>query len=66
MHQLLQANCRVIGIAIHNPYDLQSFPQLRTYLATYEYTAPALEAAVRVVFGEVEARGVLPVSLSGL
>jgi beta-N-acetylhexosaminidase len=66
MHQLLQANCRVIGIAIRNPYDLQSFPQLRTYLATYEYTAPALEAAVRVVFGEIEARGVLPVSLSGL
>ena len=66
MYQLLQAGCRVIGIAIRNPYDLQSFPQLRTSLATYEYTAPALEAAVRVVFGEVEARGVLPVDLSGL
>jgi beta-N-acetylhexosaminidase len=66
IHQLLQAGCRVIGIAIRNPYDLQSFPRLRTYLATYEYTAPALEAAVRVVFGEAEARGVLPVSLEGL
>ncbi len=65
MQELLQAGCRVIGIAIRNPYDLQSFPQLRTYLATYEYTAPALEATVRVMFGEIEARGVLPVSLSG-
>ncbi len=66
VQELLQAGCRVIGIAIRNPYDLQSFSQLRTYLATYEYTAPALEAAVRVVFGEIEARGVLPVSLSGV
>jgi len=56
---------RVIGIAVRNPYDLQAFPQLRTFLATYEYTRPALLAAARVIFGECEARGRLPVSLSG-
>jgi len=63
MHQLLQMDRPIIGIAVYGPYDLLSFPQLRTYLATYEYTPPALEAAVRVLFGEIEAQGHLPVSL---
>lgn len=54
---------RIIGIAVHNPYDLQAFPELPTYLATYEYTPPALEAATRVLFGESEARGRLPVRM---
>ena len=55
---------RVIGIAVRNPYDMQVFPQLKTYLATYEYTCPALAAAARVIFGEREAKGHLPVSVS--
>jgi beta-N-acetylhexosaminidase len=60
---LIASGRRVIGIAVRNPYDLQAFPQLRTFLATYEYTRPALVAAVRVIFGEREARGHLPVSV---
>ncbi|MBA2396368.1 MAG: hypothetical protein H0V70_26885, partial [Ktedonobacteraceae bacterium] len=55
---------RVIGIAVRNPYDLAAYPQLRTYLATYEYTRPALLAAVRVIFGEKQAQGHLPVTVS--
>jgi len=60
---LIDNKRRVVGIAVRNPYDLQAFPQLRTYLATYEYTRPALVAAARVLFGEREARGHLPVSV---
>ena len=66
MRGLLEAQVRVIGIAVRNPYDLLAFPALGTYLATYEYTPGAVEAAVRVMFGEVEPRGRLPVSLPGL
>lgn len=55
-----------IGIAVVNPYDLMSFPELDTYLATYEYTPPAHEAAVRIIFGEIEPKGKLPVTLVGL
>jgi beta-N-acetylhexosaminidase len=55
---------RVIGIAVRNPYDLRAFQQLSTFLATYEYTRPALLAAARVIFGEREARGRLPVRVS--
>jgi len=56
----------VIGIAVYNPYDLLAFPELATYLVTYECTEPALEAAVQVLFGEAVPQGRLPVSLPGL
>jgi len=66
MRCLVQSGRRVIGIAARNPYDLLAFPQLRTCVATYEYTRPALVAAARVIFGEQEASGRLPVSIPGL
>jgi beta-N-acetylhexosaminidase len=66
VQQLLQMGRPIIGIASSNPYDLLAFPELRTCLATYEYTPPAFAAAVRVLFGEVQARGHLPVSIPGL
>lgn len=54
---------RIIGIAVRNPYDLAAFPALQTYLVTYEYTRPSLQAAARVLFGERDAHGKLPVSM---
>src|SRR5260370_8997973 len=59
---LVSSGRRIIVIAVRNPYDLQPFPQLRTYLVTYDYTRPALVAAVRVLFVESHARGHLPVA----
>ncbi len=66
VRQLVSSGRRVIGIAVRNPYDLLAFPQLRTYLVTYEYTRPALNAAARAIFGERQAYGHLPVSIPGL
>lgn len=66
VQRLLRTGKRVIGVGAGNPYDLLAFPQLRTYLTTYEYTRPALTSLARVLFGEIPARGHLPVSLPGL
>ena len=66
VRHLVSLGRRVIGIAVRNPYDLLAFPQLGTYLVTYEYTRPALNAAVRAIFGERQASGHLPVSIPGL
>ncbi|GER88224.1 beta-N-acetylhexosaminidase [Dictyobacter vulcani] len=66
VRHLLQTGKPVIGLAVYNPYDLLAIPELETYLVTYEYTPPALQAAARVLFGEVVAQGKLPVSLPGL
>ena len=62
MRALLPAGGRVVGLAICDPSDPASFPEVPIYLATYEYGEPALEAAVRVLFGEAEARGRPPVA----
>lgn len=61
---LLRLGTPVIGLVAGDPYDIPLFPGLRTCLATYEYTKPALLSAVRVLFGEIEATGRLPVTLS--
>jgi len=56
----------VIGLAAMNPYDILSFPELGTYLGTYEDTSAALLAATKVIFGEIRAVGRLPVTLEGI
>ncbi len=66
VQRLLQMGKPMIGIAAYNPYDLLAFPELGTYLVTYEYTQPAFAAVARVLFGEQRAIGRLPVSLPGL
>lgn len=63
VRHLVASGRRIIGIAVRNPYDLLAFPRLRTYLVTYEYTRPALTAAVRIIFGQRQAQGHLPVSI---
>jgi beta-N-acetylhexosaminidase len=66
VRRLMELNRRVVGIAVHNPYDLLAFPHVATYLATYEYTQPAMEAVAGVLWGEFGPQGHLPVSLPGL
>jgi beta-N-acetylhexosaminidase len=66
MRGLIATGCPLIGLAAYSPYDLLAFPELGAYLATYEYTQPAIAAAIRLLFGEIESQGKLPVSLPGL
>ncbi|WP_052888683.1 beta-N-acetylhexosaminidase [Thermogemmatispora carboxidivorans] len=61
-----EAPCPVVALAVYSPYDLLVCPQLTTYLLTYEYTRPAIEAAVAVLFGDSPPQGRLPVSLPSL
>ncbi len=66
MRSLVARGQRVVGLALREPYYLLAFPELGAYVAAYGSTPPALEAAVRVLFGESEPMGRLPVSLPGL
>jgi beta-N-acetylhexosaminidase len=54
---------KLIVVAVINPYDLMSFPEIDTYLVTYEYTPPAHEAFVRMLFGEIKNDNHLPVTI---
>lgn len=56
----------IVGISFGNPYLLESFRGLRTYVVTYG-DMPALQQAVaRALLGEIDVVGRLPISLPGL
>jgi beta-N-acetylhexosaminidase len=54
-----------IVISMRTPYDVRAFPEIDTYLCAYSYRPVTTEAIARVLFGEIEARGVLPCTIPG-
>lgn len=53
-------------VAMRTPYDLSVFPQIGTYLCCYSIRPVAMEAAARVIFGEITAKGILPCRIPGV
>ena len=60
---LVATGTAVIVVAVRDPYDIAYLPGVRTYLATYSYSPVAIEAAARVITGEVGPTGTLPVDV---
>ena len=56
----------VVGISFGNPYLLQSFPGLRTYMVAYGDMPSLQNAVARALLGEIDVVGKLPISLPGL
>jgi beta-N-acetylhexosaminidase len=56
----------IVGISFGNPYLLQSFSGLRTYLVAYGDMPSLQNAVARAVLGEIDITGKLPISLPGL
>jgi beta-N-acetylhexosaminidase len=56
----------IIAISFGNPYLLQSFPGLRTYIVAYGDMPSLQQAAARALLGEIDIVGKLPISLPGL
>ena len=63
---LIAAKTPVVGISFGNPYLLQSFPGLRTYVVVYGDMPALQQAAARALVGEIDVVGKLPISLPGL
>jgi len=63
---LLAAKTPIVGISFGNPYLLQSFPELRTYLVAYGDMPSLQQATARALLGEIDITGKLPISLPGL
>ncbi|QGQ99389.1 beta-N-acetylhexosaminidase [Paenibacillus psychroresistens] len=55
---------KLIVAALRNPYDLQKFPQICTYLACYENRPMAMKSLAKVLMGIIQPQGKLPVSLN--
>ncbi|EJT96594.1 glycoside hydrolase [Dacryopinax primogenitus] len=57
------ASPRIVVLATCAPYDLLEVSGMKdlSYMATFEFTVPALKTAVKVLFGELKAVGKVPV-----
>jgi beta-N-acetylhexosaminidase len=60
---LLGTGKPVVLVAARDPYDIAYFTQAPTYLATYSYRAVSMGSLARVLFGEVNPSGKLPVRI---
>jgi beta-N-acetylhexosaminidase len=63
---LIAAKSPIVGVSFGNPYLLQSFPGLRTYLVAYGDMPSLQQAVARALLGEIDIGGKLPISLPGL
>ena len=66
LSMLIEAKTPMLGISFGNPYLLQSFPGLRSYMVTYGDMPSLQQAAARAIAGEIDIVGRLPISLPGL
>ncbi|MFN2531013.1 MAG: glycoside hydrolase family 3 protein [Pyrinomonadaceae bacterium] len=66
LNALIAEKIPIVGISFGNPYLLQSFPGLRTYLVAYGDMPSLQQAGARAIAGEIDITGRLPISLPGL
>lgn len=50
-----------IVASIRNPYDLKVIPAVKTYLTAYSFRDSSLKALADIIFGQIQAKGTLPV-----
>ncbi len=55
---------RVIVASTRNPYDINHFPEVKTYLCCYENRPATMTALAKVLLGESAAVGRLPVTIN--
>ena len=67
MQQLLgAAGQKTAVIAMGNPYLASGFPSVQTYICTYSNAPTSERSAVKLLFGEMQLKGKLPISLPGI
>ncbi|HLL76890.1 MAG TPA: glycoside hydrolase family 3 N-terminal domain-containing protein [Pyrinomonadaceae bacterium] len=66
LENLIDRKVPLVGISFGNPYLLQSFPELKTYLVAYGDMPSLQRAAARALLGQVDVTGRLPISLPKL
>lgn len=60
VHALIERGQQPIVVALRTPYDIRAFPMIETYICAYGIRGVTTEAVARVLFGEIQAQGVLP------
>ena len=63
---LLKTSIPTVIAALRMPYDLMAFPEAPTYLCAYSILEPSMVALAKVLWGQVDSYGRLPVSIPNL
>ncbi len=63
LREILQTDKKVINLSFGNPYLLNNFPEMKTYIVAYGDMPSLQRAAARALVGEIEFKGKLPISL---
>ncbi|MET0649397.1 MAG: glycoside hydrolase family 3 C-terminal domain-containing protein, partial [Pyrinomonadaceae bacterium] len=66
LNALIEKKVPVVGVSFGNPYLLQSFKGLGTYVVAYGDMPSLQRAAARALLGRADFSGRLPISLPGL
>lgn len=66
LNALIEKKVPVVGVSFGNPYLLQSFKGLGTYVVAYGDMPSLQRAAARAILGRADFSGRLPISLPGL
>ncbi|MGI8789107.1 MAG: glycoside hydrolase family 3 protein [Pyrinomonadaceae bacterium] len=63
LRELLQTDKKVISVSFGNPYLLNNFPEMKTYVVAYGDMSSLQRATARALVGEIDFKGKLPISL---
>ncbi len=63
LRELLQSDKKIISLSFGNPYLLNNFPAMKTYIVAYGDMPSLQRATARALLGEIDFKGKLPISL---
>ena len=61
--ELLQSDKKIISLSFGNPYLLNNFPEMKTYIVAYGDMPSLQRATAKALAGEIDFKGKLPISL---
>ena len=63
INEILQQKKDIILLSLMSPYDIKFYPQAKNIIAIYGVNKLSIRAAARIILGNIEAQGKLPIRL---